>query len=305
MISSFTVKPITNAILKEFFQSIALLLSLTLFVYVLANNAPGSELHSLADSESVTHSQPAILYFSWLWSCLTGDFGTSLANGLPVLTQVIHALGLSAVLVFSALFFSIVLALAIVAISYSKIIYPLSSAFSFIVNSLSLFPVFWLSYLFIFLFSLWFNRLPVSGELQGMLFMELVIPVMLLSIGSGVVTQMTLHSKNELARVLGEEYILFARAKGASIFHHAVKEGIVFPLLNMISNRIAYLFGTCIIIEQIFNWPGIGRLLWQSAQERDVPMLLCAVLVTAFVIRFVQFGANVIYILLNPRASHR
>ena len=225
MISSFTVKPITNAILKEFSQSIALLFALTLFIYLLTINAPGSELFSLTDGESDTNSQPVLSYFSWLWSCITGDFGTSLTNGLPVLNQVIFALELSAILIFNALLFSVTLALVILAISYNKVFYPVSDAFSFIINSLSLFPVFWLSYSFIYLFSLWFNRLPIADEAQAISFMEMIIPVILLSIGSGIVTQMTLHSKNELARVLEQEYILFARAKGASIFHHAAKEG--------------------------------------------------------------------------------
>jgi len=82
------------------------------------------------------------------------------------------------------------------------------------------------------------------------------------------------------------------------------KEGIAFPLLNLISNRIAYLFGATIIIEQIFNWPGVGRLLWQATQDRDIPLLLGAVIISAIAIRIAHFIARLIYVLINPRASH-
>ena len=110
--------------------------------------------------------------------------------------------------------------------------------------------------------------------------------------------------QQELKRVLHEEYILYARAKGSAVMTHALKEGIVFPLLHLIGNRVAYLFSACIIVEQIFNWPGIGRILWQAAQDRDVALLLAAVLVSAIIIRLFFFATRIIYILLNPRASH-
>jgi len=69
-------------------------------------------------------------------------------------------------------------------------------------------------------------------------------------------------------------------------------------------NRIAYLFGATIIIEQIFNWPGLGHLLWQATQDRDIPLLLGGVIIYAIVIRTTHFCARLIYVLINPRASH-
>ena len=309
MTISPTIKPIANAIFKELFLSVALLLSLTLMIYVLMVNAPGSELFIASGNANATSSrdvaQPVYLFLTWIGLCLSGDFGVSLTNGLPVLAQVTESMGYSITLIFYALLLSVIFTLTTVSLQHVRIIHSVSGAVSLIASLLSLFPVFWLSYLFIYVFSIWFNRLPIASDPQSISLIETIIPVILLSLGSGVVAQMTLHSKNELCRVLQQEYILFARAKGANIYRHVMKEGVIFPLLNMISHRVAYLFGTSIIIEQIFSWPGIGRLLWQSAQQRDIPMLLCAVLITALIIRLVQFGANVIYILLNPRASHQ
>jgi len=309
MINITVLKPIASAISRELFHSIILLLLLSFFVFFLLYNAPGEEvfqryLESHSELNSTDSHNLFYIYFIWLSACVTGNLGTSLINGLPVLDQVIENLGYSISLILHALLITVPFVILNISMGFKNTLNPISTIISVILNILAVVPIFWLSYVAIYISSTRFNYLPVGVSPDSLSYLEMLLPVSLLSIGSGVLIHITQHTKSELFRVLKEDYVLYARAKGAKVYKHVIKEGIIFPLLHLMTHQVAYLFSTCIIIEQIFNWPGIGRLLWQATQDRDIPLLLGAVLATAFIIRLTQFCSKIIYIILNPRASH-
>ncbi len=309
MINIAVLKPIASAISRELFHSITLLLLLSFFVFFLLYNAPGDEvfqryLESHSELNSYDSHNLFYIYFIWLSACVTGNFGTSMVNGLPVLGQIIENLGNSILLIFHALLISVPFVIINIAMGFKNNFKLISTTVSVILSILAVVPIFWLSYVAIYITSTRFDYLPVGISPESLSYLEMLLPVALLSIGSGVLIHITQHTKSELFRVLKEDYVLYARAKGAKVYKHVLKEGIIFPMLHLMSHQVAYLFSTCIIIEQIFNWPGIGRLLWQATQDRDIPLLLGAVLATAFTIRLTQFLSKLTYIILNPRASH-
>ena len=314
MLRLAVLKPISYAVLRELVQSISLIFLLSIFVLFLLYLAPGDYLldeymtalqeEFLSEDEIKNNLSFFDTYIIWLSSFLTGNFGVSSSNGMPVMNQVFEYTINTLLLIIAALFISLMIALPMAFFNASKQLNLINKPLYFGFNLLSTLPLFWLCYICIYLSGIWLDYFPLASDFEEISLTQFVLPVLLLSLGSGVLIEMIQLISNELKRVLNEEYVLYARAKGASVFFHALKEGIIFPILNLTSNRIAYLFGASIIVEQIFNWPGIGRVLWRSAQDRDIALLLSAVLVSAIIIRLSYFCMRIIYIMLNPRASH-
>jgi len=311
------IKPIALTLSKEFVSAIILLVTLSLFIFSLLQFAPGEELLQLSSNHTQNIENPQLQtkrgnssmslitdYFQWLANCLTGNFGISSNNGLPVWDQSLAYIKNSCLLIFLSLFLAISISIPLSIFKVTNKYTYFEKPLSILINLFSVLPLFWVAYLFIYLSGSWFNHFPIYLTDQDINWQHILLPILLLAIGSGVVVEMLTHLSAELKRTLAQEYILYARAKGASVAIHALKEGIIFPLLTLLSNRIAYLFSATIIVEQVFNWPGIGRLLWQAAQDRDMPLLMGAVLLTALIIRTVHFFSRSLYILLNPRASH-
>ena len=318
MLRLAVLKPISYAVLREFIQSISLIFLLSIFILFLLYLAPGDYLldeyilslqsdlnDEISDIDEETIKLSFIdTYLIWLGSYLTGNFGISSSNGLPVMDQVFEYTKNTISIIVSALFISLFVALPMAFFNANKQFIFINKPIHFSLNLLSTLPLFWLCYISIYISGEWLNYFPLASDFEEITLLQFILPVLLLSLGSGVLIEMILLISNEFKRVLNEEYILYARAKGASVLSHALKEGIIFPILSLTSNRVAYLFGASIIVEQIFNWPGIGRILWRSAQDRDIALLLSAVLVSAIIIRFSYFCMRIIYIILNPRASH-
>ena len=318
MLRIAVLKPISYAVLRELIQSIFLIFLLSIFIICLLYLAPGDylleeyiislqeEMSGIIDEDNKNLNKLSFIdtYILWLGSYLTGNFGISSSNGLPVMAQVFEYTKNTIIIIASALFISLCISLPMAFFNankqFSLIHKPLYIGFSLV----STVPLFWLCFIMIYLSGEWLNYFPLASDFDQITTTQFILPVLLLSLGSGVLIEMILLISNEFKRVLNEEYILYARAKGASVLFHALKEGIIFPILNLISNRVAYLFGASIIVEQIFNWPGIGRVLWRSAQDRDIALLLSAVLLSAIIIRLSYFFMRIIYIILNPRASH-
>jgi len=314
-----TIRPISKALFNAFFSSVLIIFFLSFLVFSLVYISPGETLLqdyllSLqdntdtdindADLEDIAQANLPQAYMSWLSASINGNLGVSISNGLPVLDQVLELTLNTLYLIISALLIGLLSSFPLVALSVTNTMPLLTRLINTTIKLLSFLPLFWLAYLLIYISTSGFDYYPLAMNYDNMNFSQFILPVILLSFGSGVLVDIYQQLNSEIKRVLNEDYILCARAKGASIFKHVFKEGIAFPLLNLISNRIAYLFGATIIVEQIFNWPGIGRLLWQATQDRDIPLLLGAVIVTAIVIRTAHFSAQLIYVLINPRASH-
>lgn len=309
------VKPISKTILKEFSATLLILFIIAFSVFTLVYYSPNEdmlveymmmiseEMDLDSDFEAETLSF-ASSFALWLNAVLTGNFGLSLSNGMPAFEQSLEFLNNSIFLIFFSVILSLTIGLPFAYLLTYKSNHILQKAASFTIISSSFLPLFWLAYLVIFISGHYFDYFPLTETGSDTVNNSYLLQIVLLSLGSGLIIEISHHISHEVKRVLKEDYILCAKAKGASVFKHLFKEAIAFPLLTILSNRIAYLFGATIIIEQIFNWPGIGRLLWQATQNRDIPLLLSAVILTVIAIRFSQFLSRVCYILINPRASH-
>jgi peptide/nickel transport system permease protein len=171
---------------------------------------------------------------------------------------------------------------------------------------LSAVPVFWFGYIVVYVFIHKFGMFPlISGTAtkQTHAWLYFLVPIFVLGTASGTLSEVIRHLREELSRVLAEDYIRTARAKGAPVWRHAFKEGFLIPVTEIVSAKIPFLLGGAVIVEQVFNWPGMGRMAWQAAQDRDFPVIMGIALVAAAFVRFGSLLQRVVFTAVNPRAS--
>jgi peptide/nickel transport system permease protein len=165
--------------------------------------------------------------------------------------------------------------------------------------------VFWLGYLAIYLATTRFHVLPLmigAGAPPGN-WAFFLVPVVVLGLGNGTVSEVTRHLRTHLQGVLREDYIRTARAKGASLWRHLYKDGFVMPLSSLLANKIPYVLGGAIVVEQVFNWPGMGRLTWQAAADRDYPTLLGVTLLASLIVRTGHIIKEAVQVAVNPQLA--
>jgi peptide/nickel transport system permease protein len=245
-------------------------------------------------------------YLSWLLNVLHGNFGNSVRSGMPVATELINVslntlyLTLGSMLI--TLFIAIPIALYSSRQGHSAFVsWPLTML-GYVFSSL---PVFWLAYIVIYVSVHYFNFFPLttSNAQDGRWGMTTVVPILVLGLGSGTISEVIRFLREEMDRVMAEDYIRTARAKGASVWRHAFKEGLLLPVSEIVAAKIPFILGGAVIVEQIFNWPGMGRMAWQAAQDRDFPVIMGIALVAALFVRMGSLVQRMIYTAVNPQGA--
>jgi len=151
-----------------------------------------------------------------------------------------------------------------------------------------------------------FNFFPLvslglqSGE-NGWL--HTLVPILVLGLGSGTISELIRNLREEMSRVMAEDYVRTARAKGASVWRHAFKEGMLIPVTEIIAAKIPFILGGAVIVEQVFNWPGMGRMAWQAAQDRDFSVIMGIALVAAAFVRLGSLIQRIICTAVNPQQT--
>lgn len=313
------IRPVAKALSRELAITAALLLGVSFVVFLILYSAPGDPFGALLGSGARGTERQAALealglpttwygqYLSWVGHLLQGDFGTSLRTGQAVGGEIaksgLRTLFLTLGSLVVTLAVAVPIALYAAANAGSRRAWLLTMAV-YVVSAL---PTFWLGYLVIYVFTHQLGLFPILsgvGDPQQLSWLYALLPVVLLGLGSGALSEVVRHLREEVARVMSEEYVRTARAKGASVWRHAYKEGILLPVAEIVASKMPFLLGGAIIVEQVFNWPGLGRLAWQAAQDRDYPLIMGITIVAAIVVRLGSFVHRAVYVSVNPRASH-
>ena len=312
------LKAIARTLLKELGLGFMLLIGVSFVVFAILYAAPGDQFSVLLEGQLPTEEARAGVrealgaaqswygqYFSWLWNVLNGNFGTSVRSGLPVggeLLQVsLNTLYLTLGSMAVTLFIAIPIALYSSARGHSVAIsWPLTM-FGYLISAI---PVFWLGYIAIYVSVHGFDFFPLASMGQGddaHRWLYTLVPVVVLGLGSGTISEMIRHLREEMSRVLAEDYIRTAQAKGASVWKHAFKEGFLIPVTEIIASKIPFILGGAVIVEQVFNWPGMGRMAWQAAQDRDFPVIMGIALVAAIFVRLGSLMQRIVCTAVNPQ----
>jgi peptide/nickel transport system permease protein len=313
------VKPIALVLTRELALTALLLLGVSLVVFVILYLAPGDPFSVLLEGQAAGQEARAgirealgvpqtwyIQYLSWLGNLLRGNFGTSMRSGLPVFGEVVRVgpstlyLTLGSMLV--ALLIAVPLALRSSLRGPSMLTWPLTM----LVYLVSALPVFWLGYVVIYVFIHKLGVFPLMSRVSASperAWLYSLLPICVLGVGNGLVSEAVRYLREEMSRVLADDYIRTARAKGASVWRHAFKEGFLIPMTEIIASKIPFILGGAVIVEQVFNWPGMGRMAWQAAQDRDFPVIMAIAIVAATFVRLGSLLQRVVYVAVNPRAS--
>jgi peptide/nickel transport system permease protein len=165
-------------------------------------------------------------------------------------------------------------------------------------------PSFWFGPLLIILFSIQLGWFPVSGRDQGL--RSLILPS--LTMGLALAAILTRMIRVSLAEELTQLYVTTALAKGVSrrkaIFHHALRNALI-PVVTIVGLQFGSLLTGAIITEQIFSWPGLGRLLITSITTRDYPQVQASIMVIALTYILINLLTDVVYAFVDPRISYK
>ena len=316
----------TRFIIRRLLISIPVLLgvSLVAFFLVQASGDPMAVYISNPNlsSEDIARLEKAygfdkpmhIQYIRWLGRVVTGDWGQSFLTHQDVLTMIWSRLGNTAILMITSFVLTLVISLILGVYSathqYSLGDYVVTVG-AFFGNSM---PSFWFGLILIILFAVKFQEwglpsLPAAGmyPIRGepgffQLMRHLILPATVLSLIR--VAKYTRYLRSSMLEVINEDYICTARAKGVServvLWRHAFKNAVI-PLITLIMLDIPYLFSGALITEQVFAWPGMGRMYWEHAVWVDYPVLMGIILLVSSLVVFCNLLADVLYAVVDPR----
>lgn len=310
--------------------SALLLVAVTAVTFLLIRLAPGDTAVTLAGSGGGDPHYLAVLrehlglnrsvpdqLLSYVTGVLHGDLGFSVVRGRPVGGVLLERLPATLLLVGTAITLStlggIVLGVAAAARPRTLRDGAISSG-SLVVYSL---PVFWLGQLAVGLFAVRLRWLPTGGMTSIVasvsaperlldLARHLVLPAGVLALLlMGLVVRIT---RTSMIEVLKEDYIVAAVGRGLParrvLYRHALRNA-ARPVLSVVTNQLGLVLSAAVLVETVFSWPGLGRLLLDSVLTRDNPMLVGLLLFSSISVVLVNFAADVLYTLLDPRIGYR
>lgn len=312
-------------ILKRLLLAIPTLLGVTILTFILLHLAPGNLAQTLA-GENATPAQVAQLkhelgldrpvyeqYGLWLGKLARGDLGFSYRRQATVISLIGERIGRTLLLMGSALAFSIVIAVPLgvyQAFRRNTFFDRTASVAVFVAWSM---PTFWFGTILIALFAVQLRWFPVGGlqTIDTSAFdwpsrvAHLVLPAATLALVS--LAGWSRYIRGSMVEQLKEDYTRTARAKGlpahAVLFKHTLRNALI-PFITLLGGTIPALFGGAVITEQIFAYPGMGQLFWQSATDRDYSTLLGMTVFTALLVILGNLLADVLYGVVDPRVRY-
>ncbi len=243
-----------------------------------------------------------VQYVRFIGNAVRGDLGESLYYHTPALDLILERLPASLELALAAMAVALLVAVPLGILSAVR----RGSALDMGSMVAALFglsmPHFWLGIMMILLFSVKLGWLPTSG--RGT-WAQLVMPS--LSLGLGLMAMFARLTRSVMLEILGLDYVRTARAKGLRervvIGKHALKNALI-PLVTVAGMQFGFLIGGTVIIETVFAWPGVGRLVVQSIFNRDYPLVQASVLVLAVLFVLVNLLVDLLYVYLDPQISY-
>jgi len=243
-----------------------------------------------------------VQYWRFASKALQGDFGESLYYHVPAMELILERLPASLELALAAMAVALLVAVPLGILSAVKrgSFIDLGSMLGALFG-LSM-PHFWLGIMLILLFSVKLGWLPTSGR-GG--WEHLIMPS--LALGMSLMAMFARLTRSVMLEVLGQDYVRTARAKGLKerlvIGKHALKNALI-PLVTVAGMQFGFLIGGTVIIETVFAWPGVGRLVVQAIFNRDYPLVQATVLVLAVLFVLVNLLVDLLYVYLDPQISY-
>ncbi|HSI67655.1 MAG TPA: ABC transporter permease [Planococcus sp. (in: firmicutes)] len=298
---------------QSLLKTIPVLLLITLIVFLLVRvtgdpvslmlpeTATEQERESLR--EAMGFNEPlAIQYFTYLSDLVRGDFGDSFRYNTDALTLVLDRLPATFELAIASMIIAVIISVPLGILSAVK----RNSFFDLFITGGAVLgkamPNFWLGIMLILLLSVTFQVFPVSG--RGGLG-HLVLPA--ITLGTGIAAEMTRLIRSSMLEILGQDFIRTARSKGLGeaiiVNKHAFRNALI-PVVTIMALQTSTLVGGTLITETVFAWPGLGQLLVQSVNIRDMAVVQAATFIIAIFVILSNLIADLIYRFLDPRIKY-
>jgi peptide/nickel transport system permease protein len=341
MLEDTSVKAIK--VLERVLMTIPTALGVAIMVFIFMRLTPGdpvdimmgetvgvSEVEMEAMRRDLNLDKPILLQL-WLFltDILRGDLGDSYVKKLPVSELILEHVPATVELALGALIFGLALAVPIgiaSAVKQHSFIDRASMAGAFLGISM---PAFWLGLVLILIFSVWLGVSPVQGRIDQAMELtkvtgfyvldsiltgnwaalvstlrHLILPSITLGATLAAIVARVLRSS--LVEILRADYITLARAKGQTeflvIMKHAVRNALI-PTVTVIGLEVGSLLGGNMIVETIFSWPGLGRLVVSAIFNRDFPLVQASVMTYAFIFVMANLTVDILYTYLNPKIT--
>ena len=306
-------------------QAAVLLLLVSLVGYAIMNLAPGGPLAVYVHNPQVTPEKIEQLrhqlgldrpwylrYAAWLQGLAAGHWGYSYYTGRPVLDMIGERLPATFTLMLSAFALAIALSFPLgVLAATRKYSWPdhLLSFGSFFVWAM---PTFWLGLMLQMTLAVRWHLLPVAGmhDIDNRsavdLLRHLAMPAIVLGIGS--IASWSRYLRSGMLEVLGQDYVRTAYAKGLAarrvVNRHVVRNALI-PIVTIMGLDLHVLFSGAVITEAIFGWPGMGRLFLAALNNRDYPLQMAGLIISAALLIAGNLLADLMYAALDPRIRYR
>lgn len=300
----------TNYLFRRLLGLLPTLLIVAVLIFMFLHLLPGDPARLAAgpdaDTETVElvrrdlgldlplHEQ-FVRYFS---HALQGDFGTSIRTKRPVASEIGARFAPTFWLTVTAMSWSVLIGLALGMVSAVwRNRWPDRVGMTLAVSGIS-FPAFALGMLLMQIFSVQLGWLPTVGADS---WKHYILPS--LTLGAGVAAVMARFTRSSFINILKEDYVRTARAKGLNetvvVAKHAFRNALI-PIVTMMGLQFGFLLGGSIVVEVVFNWPGMGRLLVDAVDMRDYPIIQGLVLLFSLEFILINLAVDVLYAVINP-----
>lgn len=308
---AYFVRRLTELVPVLFLASVA--------VFLIIYSVPGDPAQMLAGwdapqetveriREEMGLDQPVyVQYLRWLNRALRGDFGKSLVNGFPVSTLIVQKWPATVELAIASIAFALIVCIpagVLPALKPHSMWDHVASVFTALAMAV---PAFWFGMILILIFAVRFRWFPPSGYVDLSAnptenIHRLILPAV--TLGLSFAGRLARFVKSALLDVMNEDYIRTARAKGLTeklvIYRHAMKNALI-PIVTVLGIYLGQFLGGAVVIEVVFEWPGVGRLIIAGIGNRDYPVVMGTLLSIVAVFVIINFLVDLCYALLDPR----
>lgn len=317
---------------RRLVQSIIVMIGVTLISFVALQMGGDPTYLFVSENASVEEIQRArealgfdrplyVQYLSYVWNALQGDFGNSLSYRQPAMGVVMEAMPATIELTFFSLVLAIGLSIPLgiyAALNRGKPVDGGIMTFAMIGQSI---PNFWMGIMMILFFGLYLRWFPISGHVP---FLEplfdgdfstafsnlprsiyyMIMPAV--AVGTYTLARNARLVRSSMLEVLEQDYVRTARSKGISehrvVIHHAMRNAWL-PVITMIGLEFGFLLGGVVVVETVFSYPGIGRLVFTAINQRDIPVVQASVILLAGIFILLNLMVDMIYARLDPRVK--
>ncbi|MCQ7575349.1 glutathione ABC transporter permease GsiC [Salmonella enterica] len=304
-----------NYVLKRLLGLIPTLLIVAVLVFSFVHLLPGDPARLIAGPEADAQvialvrqqlglDQPLhVQFWHYITHVLQGDFGTSMVSRRPVSEEIASRFLPTLWLTITSMIWAVLFGMAIgIAAAVWRNRWPDRLGMTLAVTGIS-FPAFALGMLLMQIFSVDLGWLPTVGADS---WQHYILPS--LTLGAAVASVMARFTRSSFVDVLSEDYMRTARAKGVSekwvVLKHGLRNAMI-PVVTMMGLQFGFLLGGSIVVEKVFNWPGLGRLLVDSVDMRDYPVIQAEVLLFSLEFILINLVVDVLYAAINPAIRYK